>query len=125
MAKVRNGVSLTGALDHPLEMRFAHAEALGLTDRSAVVVCDSGRTTEIAGKGVALTGIFELAAVRETASTALFKCADGHQESVPLAELMLREGFLLYERPTALPRLVIPGRAGARWPSGIREIEFS
>jgi DMSO/TMAO reductase YedYZ molybdopterin-dependent catalytic subunit len=125
MSADRRGVSLVGAVDCPLEMRFGHAEVLGLKDHTAKIICASGRDREVAGSGVDIEDVFSLALARETARSACFKSADGYEDTVPLAELVLRRAYLLYEDPSSLPRLVIPGRVGARWVKEISEIELA
>jgi len=62
---------------------------------------------------------------------AVFTRSDGHQESVPLADLNQQEALLAYrlgggeeQEQDSLPRLSIPGKVGGRWAKRVHTIEL-
>ncbi len=84
-------------------------------------------------KGIRVRDVLALAGVRPTATTVVWRSADGYRESVPLAAAMDPDALLVYEmNGAALPqkhgapvRVLLPNRYGMKQPKWLTAIEVS
>ncbi len=98
-------------------------------ERTVPMSCVGGTREDAVVKGVTVAHLFALARVHDTARLAIFSCSDGHEESVPLIDLLRNEAFLVYsvaeehvdelEYPV---RLCIPGKFACHWAKGVERV---
>ena len=124
-------LTIRGEVDRPIVLRYEELLALPAIERRVPITCAGGGVSDTVMTGVPLTQVFDLAMVRETARLAVFACSDGHEETIPLAELIQQEAFLAYrvegeEVEEAGPhlRLSIPGKLGSKWAKWVHRIEL-
>ena len=124
-------LTIIGEVNRPLALHFDDLRRLPAVERTVQIVCSSGQIRDVVMRGVALARMFALAKARGVARMAVFTCSDGHQERVPLADLIQQEAFLAYwldggeeEEQDSLPRLSIPGKVGSKWAKGVHTIEL-
>jgi DMSO/TMAO reductase YedYZ molybdopterin-dependent catalytic subunit len=123
-------LTIEGEVDRPLVLRFDELLSLPAVERRVPMTCAGGGVSDTVMKGVPLTDVFDLAMVRGTARLAVFTCSDGHQETVPLAELLQQEAFLAYhvageeEEAGSHLRLSIPGKLGSKWAKWVHRIHL-
>jgi DMSO/TMAO reductase YedYZ molybdopterin-dependent catalytic subunit len=124
-------LTVDGEVDHPIVLRYDELLAMPATERSVRLVCVSGPRERTLMKGVALSHLFELARVRDSASLAVFHCPDGYRERVPLVEVLRCESFLVYsvdgesaDKLGWLLRLAIPGKSGYKWAKTVQRVEL-
>ena len=124
-------LTVDGEVDRPLVLPLDELMALPATERSLSMSCFGGPHADALMKGVTLARLLALAQARGGASRAVFHCADGYNESIPLVELLQNDAFLVYtvngERlhETGWPvRLAIPGKFGYKWAKSVQRIEI-
>jgi DMSO/TMAO reductase YedYZ molybdopterin-dependent catalytic subunit len=105
--------------------------ALPATERSLSMSCFGGPHADALMKGVTLARLLALAQTRGSASRAVFHCADGYNESIPLVELLQNDAFLVYavngEAVDELGwpvRLAVPGKFAYKWAKSVQRIEL-
>ncbi len=124
-------LTIDGEVDRPVVLRLDKLLALPAVERRVQMYCAGAGISDTVMKGVALARLFDLARVRGTARLCIFTCSDGHQESIPLAELLQQDAFLAYwvggeqeEELGSLLRLSIPGKLGSKWAKWVHRIEL-
>ncbi len=124
-------LTIDGAVGHPLVLRYDQLLELPAVEREVRMDCVGGFRNNTVMKGVPLTHLFDLTEVQDTARRAVFHCADGYRESIPLAELLKHEAFLVYSvngahvQKLGYPlRLAIPGKYGYKWAKWVQRVEF-
>ncbi|MEE8138737.1 MAG: molybdopterin-dependent oxidoreductase [Thermoanaerobaculia bacterium] len=124
-------LTIDGAVGHPLVLRYDQLLELPAVEREVRMDCVGGFRNNTVMKGVPLTHLFDLTEVHDTARRAVFHCADGYQESIPLVELLKHEAFLAYavngahvEKLGYPLRLAIPGKYGYKWAKWVQRVEF-
>ena len=124
-------LTIEGEADRPVVLRYEELLELPAVERTVPMSCVGGSREDAVVKGVTVAHLFALARVRDTARLAIFSCADGHEESVPLIELVQNEAFLVYsvagERVDRLGyplRLCIPGKYACHWAKGVERVEL-
>lgn len=122
---------IEGEADRPVVLRYGELLALPAVERTVPMSCAGGTREDALAKGVTVAHLFALARVRDTARLAVFSCADGHEETVPLIDLLRNEAFLVYsvegERVDELGysvRLCIPGKFACHWAKGVERVEL-
>ncbi len=124
-------LTIEGEADRPVVLRYEELLELPAVERTVPMSCAGGTREDAVVKGVTVAHLFALAEVRDTARLAIFSCADGHEESVPLIDLLQNEAFLVYsveeghadelEYPV---RLCVPGRYACHWAKGVERVEL-
>jgi DMSO/TMAO reductase YedYZ molybdopterin-dependent catalytic subunit len=124
-------LKIEGEADRPVVLRFEELLALPAVERTVPMSCSGGTREDAVVKGVTVAHLLALAHVRDTARLAIFSCADGHEESVPLIDLLRNEAFLVYsvdeehvdelEYPV---RLCIPGKFACHWAKGVERVQL-
>jgi DMSO/TMAO reductase YedYZ molybdopterin-dependent catalytic subunit len=124
-------LTIEGEADRPVVLRYEELLELPAVERTVPMSCVGGSREDAVVKGVTVARLFALARVRDTARLAIFSCADGHEESVPLIDLLRNEAFLVYsvagERVDRLGyplRLCIPGKYACHWAKGVERVEL-
>lgn len=124
-------LTVDGEVDRPLSLSYDELVALPATERSVSLSCFKGSRNTTLMKGVTLARLLAQALARGSACRAVFYCADGYNESIPLAELLQCEAFLVYavdgERGDELGwplRLAVPGKSGYKWAKTVQRIEI-
>ncbi len=124
-------LTVDGEVDRPLVLPYDELQALPSTERLLSMSCFGGPHADALMKGVTLARLLALAQARGGASRAVFHCADGYNESIPLVELLQNDAFLVYavngqavdELGWPL-RLAIPGKFGYKWAKSVQRIEI-
>ena len=124
-------LTIDGAVGQPLALRYDQLLELPAVEREVRMDCVGGFRNNTVMKGVPLTHLFDLTEVHDTARRAVFHCADGYRESIPLVELLKHEAFLVYsvngahvEKLGYPLRLAIPGKYGYKWAKWVQRVEF-
>ncbi len=124
-------LTVDGEVDRPLVLSYDELLALPATERAVRMDCVGGFRNNTVMKGVPLADLFALAQARGSVRRAVFYCADGYHESMPLVELFQGEAFLAYsvngERPDRLGcplRLAVPGKYGYKWAKWVHRVEL-
>ncbi|MCH7811382.1 MAG: molybdopterin-dependent oxidoreductase [Chloroflexi bacterium] len=124
-------LTIAGEVERDVELRIDELIAMPTVERTVRMDCVGGFRNNTVMTGVSVAHIFELAGVRDSAVRAVFHCADGYEESIPVRELIEGEAFLAYlvngERVDKLGnplRLAIPGKYGYKWAKWIQRIEL-
>lgn len=122
---------IDGEVDRPLVLDYRAILALPAVERVVRLDCAGGPRDDATMRGPSLAHLIALAETRDAACLAVFHCADGHSESIPLVDLLHCDAFLVYsvngepagepERPV---RLAIPGKFGHLWAKWVRRIEL-
>ncbi len=122
---------IDGEVDCVLELRYDLLLELPAVERTVRMDCVGGFRNNTVMKGVSIAYLFGLAEVRDIARRAVFYCADGYFDSIPVVELIEHEAFIAYsvngERVARLGyplRLAIPGKYGYKWPKWIERVEL-
>ena len=123
---------IDGEVDCVLELRYDLLLELPAVERTVRMDCVGGFRNNTLMKGVSIAHLFGLAEVRDTARRAVFYCADGYVESIPIVELLQHEAFIAYSvngegvaRLGYPLRLAIPGKYGYKWPKWIERVELT
>ncbi len=124
-------LTIEGEADRPVVLRYEELLELPAVERTVPMSCMGGSREDAVVKGVTVARLFALARVRDTARLAIFSCADGHEESVPLIDLLQNEAFLVYavsgeqvDKPEYPLRLCIPGKFACHWAKGVERLEL-
>ncbi len=124
-------LTIDGAVGRPLVLRYDQLLEMPAVEREVRMDCVGGFRNNTVMKGVPLTHLFDLTDVQDTARRAVFHCADGYRESIPLVELLKHEAFLVYsvngehvDRLGYPLRLAIPGKYGYKWAKWVQRVEF-
>lgn len=124
-------LKIEGEADRPVVLRYEELLELPAVERTVPMSCSGGTREDAVVKGVTVAHLLALARVRDTARLAIFSCADGHEESVPLIDLIQREAFLVYtvdeehaDKPEYPVRLCIPGKFACHWAKGVERVEL-
>jgi DMSO/TMAO reductase YedYZ molybdopterin-dependent catalytic subunit len=124
-------LTIDGAVGRPLVLRYDQLLELPAVERQVRMDCVGGFRNNTVMKGVPLSHLFDLTEVHDTARRAVFHCADGYRESIPLVELLKHGAFLAYsvngEHVNRLGyplRLAIPGKYGYKWAKWVQRLEF-
>jgi len=124
-------LTIEGEADRPVVLRYDELLELPAVERTVPMNCVGGSREDAVVKGVTVAHLFALARVRDTARLAVFSCADGHEESIPLIELIQQEALLVYSvngvhvDKLGYPlRLCIPGKYACHWAKGVERIEL-
>ncbi len=124
-------LTVDGEVDNPLALGWEEIIGLPSVERAVRVDCYGGLTNSHRVRGLPLLHLLELARVRDTASSAVFYCADGYWETASLLELLQQDSFLAYpvdggrgDLPDYLPRLAIPGRYGYKWAKWVQRVQL-
>ena len=124
-------LKIEGEADRPVALRYEELLELPAVERTVPMSCAGGTREDAVVKGVTLAHLLALARVRDTARLAIFFCADGHEESVPLIDLIQREAFLVHtvdeehaDKPEYPVRLCIPGKFACHWAKGVERVEL-
>lgn len=119
-----------GEVDRPLALSLDAILALPFVERVVRIDCAGGPRDDTVMRGPTLEHLLTLAGARDNACLAVFHCADGLSESVPLVDLIQCEAFLAYSadgQPVGEPdrpvRLAIPGKFGHLWAKWVWRIE--
>ncbi len=124
-------LTIEGEADRPVVLRYDDLLALPAVERTVPMSCSGGTREDAVVKGVTVAHLLALARVRDTARLAIFSCADGHEESVPLIDLLRNEAFLVYsvdkehvDKPEYPVRLCVPGKFACHWAKGVERVEL-
>ncbi len=124
-------LTIEGEADSPVVLRYEELLALPAVERTVPMSCSGGTREDAVMKGVTVAHLLALARVRDTARLAIFSCADGHKESVPLIDLLRNEAFLVYsvdeehvDKPEYPVRLCVPGKFACHWAKGVERVEL-
>jgi DMSO/TMAO reductase YedYZ molybdopterin-dependent catalytic subunit len=124
-------LTIEGEADRPAVLRYDELLALPAVERTVPMSCAGGTREDAVVKGVTVAHLLALAQVRDTARLAVFSCTDGHEESVPLIDLIQREAFLVHtvdeehmDKPEYPLRLCIPGKFACHWAKGVERVEL-
>jgi DMSO/TMAO reductase YedYZ molybdopterin-dependent catalytic subunit len=124
-------LTIEGEADRPMVLRYEELLELPAVERTVPMSCVGGTREDAVVKGVTVAHLLALARVRDTARLAIFSCADGHEESVPLIDLLRNEAFLVYsvaeEHVDELDypvRLCIPGKFACHWAKGVERVQL-
>jgi len=124
-------LTIEGEADRPVVLRYEELLELPAVERTVPMSCAGGSREDAVVKGVTVAHLLALARVRDTARLAVFSCADGHEESIPLIDLLQNEAFLVYsvsgEHADKLGyplRLCIPGKFACHWAKGVERVEL-
>jgi len=132
-------LEVAGLVATPIRLSYAEfVRAAPAVERYHTLECISN---EVGGdlignakwKGVRVRDLLALAGVRPSATTVVWRSADGYRESVPLAIAMDPDSLLVYEmNGVALPekhgaplRVLLPNRYGMKQPKWLTGIELS
>jgi len=122
---------VNGLVQNPLNLTFNELTTMPRTTINAVLYCvDSPRNPLAQGDwtGVRLNLLIEKARVSQDAVKVAFTAEDDYTTDLTLTTAMRNDVILAYERngeplPEKL-RLVVPGKWGYKWISGVNHIEF-
>jgi len=124
-------LTIEGEADRPVVLRYDELLELPAVERTVRMDDIEGFPDNTVVKGVTLAHLFALARVRGTARLAIFSCTDGHEESIPLIELIQNEAFLVYSvngvhvDKLGYPlRLYIPGKYACKWAKWVERVEL-
>lgn len=124
-------LTIDGEVDRPLVLRHDELLAMPAKEQTVRIACAGGTNESTVMKGVTLARLFALARVRSAACRAVFHCADGYNESIPLVEVFHCEAFLGYPADEECAdsrgqplRLVLPGKFGYKWAKTVQRIEL-
>jgi DMSO/TMAO reductase YedYZ molybdopterin-dependent catalytic subunit len=124
-------LKIEGEADRPVVLRYDELLELPAVERTVPMSCSGGTREDAVVKGVTVAHLLALARVRDTARLAIFSCADGHEEAVPLIDLIQREAFLVHtvdeehvDKPEHPVRLCIPGKFACHWAKGVERVEL-
>ena len=125
-------LTIDGEVERPLDLNYDQLLELPSVERTVRMDCVGGFRNNTVMKGVSVAHLFGLANVRTTARRAMFYCADGYYDSIPIAELVEHEAFIAYSvngegvAKLGYPlRLAIPGKYGYKWPKWIERVELT
>lgn len=120
-----------GDVERPVELRYDELLELPAVDRTVRMDCVSGFRNNTVMKGVSVAHLFDLADVQRSARRAIFHCADGYFESIPVPDLIQHDAFLAYsvngeavDRLGHPLRLATPGKYGYKWAKWVKRIEL-
>lgn len=120
-----------GEVDRPLALTLDAIQALPFVEEVVHIDCAGGPRDDSVMRGPTLEHLLALAQARDNVCLAVFHCADGLSESVPLVDLIQCGAFLAYAadgQPVGEPdrpvRLAIPGKFGHLWAKWVYRIEL-
>ncbi len=130
-----SALTVSGAVAHPLSLRWEEVAKMDLEEREMRVDCMGGYRHTDPVRALPLLQLLEMAGASDEATNAMFYSSDGYNETAPLLDLIEREAFLAYSLngeaesgPKAdvdlLPRLVFPGKFGYKWVKWLQRIEL-
>jgi DMSO/TMAO reductase YedYZ molybdopterin-dependent catalytic subunit len=124
-------LTVDGEVERPLRLTLADIVALPFVERVVRIDCAGGPRDDATMRGPTIEHLMDLAGTREGACLAVFHCADGHRERIPLVDLILCGAFLVYAvdgEPAGEPeqpvRLAIPGKFGHLWAKWVQRVEL-
>ncbi len=122
---------VNGLVQNPLNLTFNELATMPTTTVNAVLYCvDSPNNPLAQGNwtGVRLSLLLEKARISQDAVKVAFTADDGYITDLTLTTAMRNDVILAYERNSELLpeklRLVVPGKWGYKWISGINHIEI-
>ncbi len=120
-----------GEVERPLALPYQELLELPAVEREVRTDCVGGFRNNTVMKGVPVTNLLKAARVKPSARRAVFHCADGYYESIPISDLRDRQAFLVYsvngEKVARLGypmRLAIPGKYGYKWAKWVHRVEL-
>ena len=124
-------LTITGLVDHPLELTYDDIRCLPKVEASCVLVCPGVFIDEATWAGAPIESVLVLAGIQEGAQTLRMESADGYYTRVELKTAIQAQAFLAYEMEgQTLPilhgfpiRAVFPGLDGNRWVKWLVKIE--
>ena len=124
-------LTIDGEVERPMELRYDELLGLPAVERTVRMDCVSRFRNNTVMKGVSVAHLFDLAEVRRSARRAVFHCADGYIESIPVPDLIQYDAFLAYsvngegvDRLGHPLRLAIPGKYGYKWAKWVKRVEL-
>jgi DMSO/TMAO reductase YedYZ molybdopterin-dependent catalytic subunit len=124
-------LKIEGEADRPLVLPYDDLLELPAVERTVPMSCSGGTREDAVVKGVTVAHLLALARVRDTARLAIFSCADGHEEAIPLIDLIRNEAFLVHtvdeehaDKPEYPVRLCVPGKFACHWAKGVERVEL-
>ncbi len=124
-------LTIDGEVGRPLSIAYAELLELPAVERVVRLDCAGGPRDDTTMKGLSVEHLLALVEARDCVCRAVFHCADGHSESIPLVDLLLCEAFLVYSvngeaagEPDHPIRLAIPGKFGHLWAKWVQRIEL-
>lgn len=122
---------IDGEVDRPLHLSYDEILELPRVERTVHLDCAGGLRDDTVMGGTPLEGLLALARARGGACRAVFHCADGLTENIPLVDLLHCGAFLVYSvdgepagEPDCPVRLAIPGKFGHLWAKWVCRIEL-
>ena len=124
-------LSVSGLVDHPLELAFADLQQLPTVEQLVDLPCVEGWTETGLWRGPRLQSILEMAGVQADADNVVFSSPGGYTTSLTLADISETGPILAYGvNGVSLPdrlgfplRLVVPHRLGYKWIKWVTGIE--
>ncbi len=123
-------VTVTGLVDHPLNLTLSDLEAMPQTVVTAALYCvDSGSTpiyTNSSWAGVQISTLLDLAGASPSAVKVVFNASDGYTTDLDMTTAMSGNVILAYsnagEPLVGTLRLVVPDHWGYKWISQVTSI---
>jgi len=130
-------LKINGLVDNPISLSYEEIKTMPSIEEYVTLECISNKIGgDLIGtalwKGVRLKDILEKAIVNSNVQYIVFRCSDGYDVGIPLANGLMDETILAYEMNTApltskhgFPlRAIVPGLYGMMNPKWITEIEL-
>jgi len=126
-------LEIRGLVESPTVLTYGEVVALPPVQKLVTLNCVEGWSVDIMWEGVRLTELLDRAGADPSASTIIFRCADGYSTSLPQKFVRDRDLILAYEmNGVILPsergfpfQLVAEDKLGYKWAKWIEQIEVS
>jgi DMSO/TMAO reductase YedYZ molybdopterin-dependent catalytic subunit len=122
-----------GLVDKPLTLTYEEVLARPSESRVMVVHCVEGWDVNVLWEGVPLAALFDTAGVKPSATTVIFRSADGYSTSLPLAYVRQKDILLAFKmNGLTMPEergfpfeVAAEGKWGYKWAKWVDSIELS
>jgi DMSO/TMAO reductase YedYZ molybdopterin-dependent catalytic subunit len=130
-------LAIKGLVEKPLTINYDQIKSMPSVEEYVTLECISNKIggdliSNALWKGVRLSQLFEMAAIKPNVKYVVFRCADGYDVGIPI-ETSLMEGTILAYDMNSAPltpkhgfpvRAIVPGLYGMMNPKWLTEIEL-